>query len=260
MILRLPAPRLLPVTIAALAALLAVKAVDLTRVALTGFGPPPGGMVAAAQAAPEKPAATAPEKPSGPTASSAPPMPGQAGPQSAAAVSPASASADAASPGTAGIDVAPAPPVSDGERAVLLELRQRRQELDGRELLLTARESVLAAAEQKFSARVEELAALQKKLEALEAARTQREEAGWQGLVKLYEAMKPRDAAAIFNELQMPVLLPVLDRMKEAKAASILAAMVPDKAREVTARLAELRTRRETPGSTTPKGVADSGG
>ena len=43
------------------------------------------------------------------------------------------------------------------------------------------------------------------------------EDASWQGLVKLYEAMKPRDAATIFNDLEMPVLLQVVDRMKEAR-------------------------------------------
>ena len=88
------------------------------------------------------------------------------------------------------------------------------------------------------SARVDELQALQKRLEALEAARKQREDASWHGLVKLYEAMKPRDAATIFNDLDMPVLLQVVDRMKEAKAAPVLAAMQPDKARDLTAKLA----------------------
>ena len=126
---------------------------------------------------------------------------------------------------------------------------QRRQELDARDAALSARESILAAAEQKLTARVEELAALQKKLQDLEAARKQREEAGWLGLVKLYEDMKPRDAAAIFNDLQMPVLLALVDRMKEAKAAPILAAMTPDKARDVTAGIARMRTLRETPGA-----------
>jgi flagellar motility protein MotE (MotC chaperone) len=58
--------------------------------------------------------------------------------------------------------------------------------------------------------------------------------------------MKPRDAATIFNDLQMPVLLQVLDRMKEAKAAVILAAMNPDKARDVTAELAQMRTGKNT--------------
>ena len=139
-------------------------------------------------------------------------------------------------------------PVTDGERAVLLELRQRRQELDAREAALVARESVLAAAEQKITAHVGELQALQKKLEALDAARQQREDTSWQGLVKVYEVMKPRDAAAIFNDLEMPVLLQVVDRMKDAKAAPVLAAMQPDKARDLTAKLAEMRTRRNEPG------------
>ena len=54
--------------------------------------------------------------------------------------------------------------------------------------------------------------------------------------------MKPKDAATIFNDLQMPVLLQVLDRMKEAKTAAVMAAMSPDKARDVTAELAQMRT------------------
>lgn len=156
--------------------------------------------------------------------------------------------------------VAPAPPVavkppddatnpiSDGERAVLLELRKRRQELDAREATLADRESMLAAAEQKITARVGELQALQHRLEALEATRREREDASWQGLVKLYESMKPRDAATIFNDLEMPVLLQLVDRMKEAKAAPVLAAMQPDKARDLTAKLADMRTRRDNPG------------
>jgi flagellar motility protein MotE (MotC chaperone) len=55
--------------------------------------------------------------------------------------------------------------------------------------------------------------------------------------------MKPRDAALIFNELDMQVLLQVVDRMKEAKAAAVMAAMQPDKARQVTTELARMRTR-----------------
>ncbi len=122
------------------------------------------------------------------------------------------------------------------------DLRQRRKELDSRAEAVAARESLIAATEQKLTARVVEMQTLQKKLESLDAAQKQKEEAGWQGLVKLYEAMKPRDAATIFNDLQMPVLLQVVDRMKDAKAAAVMAAMSPDKAREVTAELAQLRT------------------
>jgi flagellar motility protein MotE (MotC chaperone) len=134
------------------------------------------------------------------------------------------------------------PPVSESERALLQDLRQRRQELDARAEAAATRESLLAATEQKLLARVGELQTLQKKLEGLDAAQKQKQDAGWQGLVKMYEAMKARDAATIFNDLQMPVLLQVLDRMKEAKAAAVMAAMNPDKARDVTAELAQLRT------------------
>jgi flagellar motility protein MotE (MotC chaperone) len=214
--LRVAVPRLMPITIAGLGALLIVKTVTLVRDTTAFLHHSAAGVSVVAEAR-----AAVPDKP--PAAEPAPSVP----------------SRDSVQP----------PTVSEGERTVLLELRQRRQELDRRELALNARESILAAAEQKLSARVEELSALQKSLEALEAAREQREDAGWQGLVKLYQDMKPRDAATIFNDLDMPVLLAVLDRMKEAKAALIMAAMNPDKAREVTARLAELRIKRENPGS-----------
>jgi flagellar motility protein MotE (MotC chaperone) len=176
---------------------------------------------------------------------------------------PAAAATPGAKPGAAEVSKAeekPTPadgpaPMTDSERAVLLDLRERRQELEAREATLTARESMLTAAEAKLSARVEELQGLQKKLESLDASHRQQEDAAWQGLVKVYETMKPRDAAAIFNDLGMHVLLAVVDRMKEAKAAAILAAMSPDRAREVTMQLAQSRSRTSTEVDTDGKPV-----
>jgi flagellar motility protein MotE (MotC chaperone) len=144
------------------------------------------------------------------------------------------------------------PPVSDAERALLLDLRHRRDVLDQRERAASQREDVMAAAEQKLATRVAELNALQAKLEALEAARQSHDSANWTSLVHIYEAMKPRDAATIFDALDMQVLLGVLDRMSERKAAPILAAMQPERARLATQLLAELRTRAVTPAGETP--------
>jgi flagellar motility protein MotE (MotC chaperone) len=96
------------------------------------------------------------------------------------------------------------------------------------------------------------LTALQAKLEALEAARAQHDSANWSGLVHVYETMKPRDAATIFDALDMQVLLGVLDRMAERKAAPILAAMQPDRARLATQLLVEMRTRAVTPAGDKP--------
>lgn len=134
-----------------------------------------------------------------------------------------------------------APPVGDAERAILLDLRKRRAELEAREVALASREGMVEAAEKRLRERVAELGSLQSRLEALETGRRARDEESWRGLVKLYETMKPREAAAIFNDLDRPVLLAVLDRMKEAKAAQILAAMQPERARQVTADLARQR-------------------
>jgi flagellar motility protein MotE (MotC chaperone) len=233
MTLRIPSPRLLPLTIAAMTALLAVKSVDVVRAAVPPGGTAPGAasMVAAAQAATPPPAATPPA-----------PMP----PAPAAAAT-TNAPAKPAEPVAAGPAAPPPdPPVSDSERALLLDLRHRRDELAAREAALNSRDAVQAAAETRLAARVTELKALQDRLEQLEATRKQREDASWNGLVKVYESMKPRDAATIFNDLDMPVLLQVVDRMKEAKAAPVLAAMQPERARQVTAQLAALRGRANT--------------
>jgi flagellar motility protein MotE (MotC chaperone) len=144
------------------------------------------------------------------------------------------------------------PPVSAAERALLLDLRKRRTDLEAREAALASREGILAATEKRLADRAGELADLQKRLEALETARRERDEENWKGLVKLYETMKPRDAAAIFNDLDRPVLLAVLDRMKEAKAAPVLAAMQPERARQITADLAQRRTQANRPADPAP--------
>ncbi|MBV9118887.1 MAG: hypothetical protein JOY63_16130, partial [Acetobacteraceae bacterium] len=144
---------------------------------------------------------------------------------------------------------APAPIPSEAERRVLLDLRKRHDALDAREAAMRTQESVLAAAGQKLDQRVGELKALQTRLEQLDAERRQREDKDWQGLVAVYEKMKPREAARIFDDLEMPVLVKLVDRMKEAKAAAILAAMRPDKARETTTELAAMRQRRDAEGT-----------
>lgn len=173
-------------------------------------------------------------------------------PAAHAAFSPASASpharqAGAETPSSAGEPPAPREAPRDrptlGEIAVLEDLRRRRLALEDRERALAERETLVIAAERRLAARIEELAALQRALEAQDRAAREREEAGWRGLVRIYEQMRPRDAARIFNELEMPVLIEVVSRMRERIAAPILAGMDPDKAKALTAELAHRRTR-----------------
>ena len=133
-------------------------------------------------------------------------------------------------------------PITEAERALLEQLRARSRSLDAREQAIIEREQVLTAIEARLVRRAEELEILRRELTTLEARRSEREQAGWQGLVRLYEQMRPRDAATIFNELPMEVLLEIVDRMAERRAAPILAAMNQEKARELTTELARHRT------------------
>ena len=223
--------RPLPVAIALIGALGLVKVADL---ATYGFG--------IGRVVPSAVAATG-------TSEAARPVHGSARPPAAAAASSNSGSdkGNAEHPVAGPPAANQPPPPSAAELRLLTDLRSRRTAMDEREQALAAREGVVAAAEQRLSARVGELESLQTRLESLETARHEHDEANWRGLVRTYEAMKPKDAAAIMTDLDDSVLLPVLDRMKEAKAAPILSALPPDRARTVTAQLAQLRTRAVTP-------------
>ena len=228
----LKSPRLLTTTIAAMSALFVVKSVALVQAAAEEPG---GGLSAQAEPAP---------------AAKSPAAPMQAAmPATTTAQSTAQATAQA---------VAPAP-MSEGERAVLMTLRARREALDARGRALDQRAAEMAAADKRLEERVAQLTALQTHLEALEADRQTHRAENWTGLVKTYEAMKPREAAAIFDALDMQVLLQVLDRMAERRAAPVLAAMQPDRARLATQLLAEMRTRSTAPPEPAPAASAPKG-
>lgn len=161
-------------------------------------------------------------------------------PALASAPRPAPTSSHATPPARA--DMLP-PPDTLAERAVLEALRARRAEIDTREAALAQREMLIAAAERRLADRLDELGALRQRLENEGRQRDDRTEQGWRQMVRIYEGMRPRDAAGIFDELEMPVLIQVVDRMREAKAGPVLAAMRPERARLVTTELARHRSR-----------------
>lgn len=134
--------------------------------------------------------------------------------------------------------------MTDEEITLLQSLSQRREELEQRAREIDEREVLLKAAEQRIDEKIAELERLQGTIEALLVKHDEQSETQLQSLVKIYESMKPKDAARIFEELDMEVLLEVVERMKERKTAPILAEMNPDRAKTVTLELAQ---RRELP-------------
>ena len=136
--------------------------------------------------------------------------------------------------------------MSPVELEMLRGLAQRRAELEAREGELDQREALLEVAERRMSETMGELEALRAEIEGMLGQADARREQQLVSLVRMYEAMRPADAAAIFDGLELEVLLNVLERMREAKAAPIVAGMTPERAREVTSELA-LRQAPEMP-------------
>ncbi|HUH84442.1 MAG TPA: hypothetical protein VLX85_07515 [Stellaceae bacterium] len=168
-------------------------------------------------------------------------------PAAAAAAKPA-ADAPAAAPQPAG--AAPEKAVdpmsmTPSEVELLQQLAERRAELDRRAAQLSQREVLLQAAEKRVDEKIARLASLEKDIGGIVDKQDQEEDARIKSLVKIYETMKPQDAARIFEQLDMGVLLSVVEHMKERIAAPILAAMDPAKARSVTLALAERRDQRQ---------------
>ena len=132
--------------------------------------------------------------------------------------------------------------LTDEEINLLQSLSERREAIEQRGRELDQREILLKAAESRIDEKVAELEALRKSIEGLLAEHDEETEAQMKSLVKIYEAMKPKDAARIFEQLDLVVLLDVIERMKERKTAPILANMDPERAKTITLELAQRRT------------------
>ena len=130
---------------------------------------------------------------------------------------------------------------SQSEIDLLQELSDRREQIGKMSKQISLREGLLKAAEKRISKRVSELKQLQKTINDLIKTHDDQQETKMASLVKIYEAMKPKDAARIFEQLDLNTLLIVAERMKERKLAPVMAQMNPEKAKDVTVELSRLR-------------------
>jgi flagellar motility protein MotE (MotC chaperone) len=153
----------------------------------------------------------------------------------------------------------PAPPPANGEKKpegdpaggdalspinneqLLKHYADRRAELEKTAKDVAMREALLSAAEKRIEQKLKEMEKVRTEIQNLLKMGDERQSQQLDSLVKIYETMKPKEAARIFEELEMPVLLDVIQKMKETKTAPILAAMDPIKAKQVTAALVERR-------------------
>jgi flagellar motility protein MotE (MotC chaperone) len=128
---------------------------------------------------------------------------------------------------------------SASEVDVLTSLTRRRKELDAREQKLAMRENVITAAEQRVDNKITQLQALQAAIQKLLGQRDAEEQKQIASLVKTYSAMKPKDAARIFDTLDEDVRITVAQQMKPDVLAPVLAAMQAEQAQKLTLKLAD---------------------
>ncbi len=121
------------------------------------------------------------------------------------------------------------------------DLQREKAAMDRERSALDAREAATLAASDALDRRMTALEALDHKLSDAVTAHHAQDDTAWSGLVKVYEAMRPDDAATIFDGLEIHTLLQLLARMNERKAALVLGAMQPERARVATQMLAQQR-------------------
>lgn len=124
----------------------------------------------------------------------------------------------------------PAAPVSSAEREVLEQLGQRRKQLDERGRELELREQLLKSAEKIAQERIDEL----KRGEARQNVEQNRVSSDLKAVASMYESMKPKDAARVFDKIDSNRLLPLARQMNPKKLAEVLAAMSPEGAEKLT--------------------------
>jgi len=140
-----------------------------------------------------------------------------------------------ADPGAASMSDSP-------EQMQLLEdLAARRQELDAREKTLLNKEALLQATEKQIDEKLTEMTELKDQIQRLLGQQDAQETAKIQSLVKIYEGMKAKSAAEIFNQMDMDILVQVVSNMSERKSSPIIAAMDTTKANQLTVRLSEMK-------------------
>ena len=127
---------------------------------------------------------------------------------------------------------------SAAEVDVLTSLSKRRATLDARETQIQNQATMLAATEARVDAKIAQLKDLQDQIAALLVQRDAAQEKQVAALVKTYSAMKPKDAARIFDTLDESVQVPVAQEMKSDVMAQVLWAMNPDAAQKLTMKLA----------------------
>ncbi len=127
---------------------------------------------------------------------------------------------------------------SKAEVEILQDLAARRELLDAKEKELEKRSFQINVAAEEIDRKILQMKEYEKRLSELVNKYNAQEKEKVSTLIKVYSAMKPKDAAQIFDTLNLDILVLLFSSMKPSTSSAILAQMEPKIAKEVTVRLA----------------------
>lgn len=148
--------------------------------------------------------------------------------------------------GEAAANSCPAPSFADmsglsqAEVQVLQALGARREALDSRATQIETQGDLMTAAEHRLDERIAELRQLEGTVNVLLGQLDEAQERRLGNLVDVYQRMRAKDAAAVFDGLEDNVLVQVASRMRQQNLAEVMGQMEPVRARRLTTMLAEL--------------------
>jgi flagellar motility protein MotE (MotC chaperone) len=129
---------------------------------------------------------------------------------------------------------------SNEEMELITQLRERRQELEARETKLDLQEQLLASTEKRINDKISQLQVLETRIKEHLRIFEKAEDEKLASIVKVYETMKPKDAAPRFEALALQTQVDLVTRMKPTKVAALMGEMTPEKASVLTTELATL--------------------
>ena len=130
---------------------------------------------------------------------------------------------------------------------MLERLAERRTELEARAKELEVRESLVLAAEKRLESRLAKLKQLEAQINETVRAKDENEAARFKNVITMYENMKPKEAARVFDRLDMRILVEVATQLNPRRMSDIMAQMTPESAERLTVELAS-RAKDKPPG------------
>lgn len=126
--------------------------------------------------------------------------------------------------------------------ALLVAIREREAQLDAEAARLADRAQNLNVAEAKLAEQLAAFERAQRNLEETLAMADKAAERDIDRMTKVYEAMKPEDAARIIERMDVSFAAGLMARMRPEIAADVLTGMEPDAAYAVTLTIASRNT------------------